>query len=205
MAPVSLPSDERRTPRWFFEACERTWGPFDLDAAADKWNHQVDRYVTAKQDLLKSRPRARRAWLNPPYSRGQLDRFLGFARESVLERRWGRAVCLVPVDPSARWWQRQLETPAKLGRLTAEWLHGHFPAPFTNAIRRSCPILSTTIVYAPTRLRFDEPGGSAHRSTGAKQPSVVVVFDRADVRTPPPFQPVVRVAKASTLLVCSAP
>lgn len=175
---TSLPSDERRTPRWFFEACDRLWGPFDLDAAADGWNHQVDTYVTRKQDLFRLRPCARHVWLNPPYSRGQLDRFLGLARDMVLDGRWGRVVCLVPVDPSSQWWQRQIETPAKRGKLEAQWLYGQLPPPFTHATRRSCPALSITTVFAPQRLRFDEPGGFSHRSTGAKQPSVVVVFER---------------------------
>lgn len=179
MAPVSRPTDERRTPRRFFEACDRLWGPFDLDAAAAKWNRQVERYVTAEQDLFALRPRARRVWLNPPYSRGQLDRFLSFARDSVLRGRWGRVVCLVPVDPSSQWWQRQLETPAKPGRLSAVWLYDRYPKPFGFAHQRSCPALSITTVYVPQRLRFDEPGGFAHRSTGAKQPSVVVVFERS--------------------------
>lgn len=178
MAPVSLPSDERRTPRWFFEACDRLWGPFDLDAAAAKWNAQVDHFISVKGDAFKCKVRARRVWLNPPYSRGQLDKFLGLARSMVLLGYWGRVVCLVPVDPSSRWWQQQIETPAQPGRLRAEWLYDRLPKPFTHAVRRQCPALSITTVYVPQRLRFDEPGSFAHRSTGAKQPSVVVVFER---------------------------
>lgn len=182
MRPVSKPSDERRTPRWFFERCDSLWGPFDLDAAADKWNHQVRRYCTAGGDVLRHPPRARRVWLNPPYSRGQLERFLGLTRSTVLDKLWDRTTCLVPMDPSTDWWKQHVARPE--GRkLRVEWLTGELPPPFhLEAYRLVSEHLVVTIAPPDVRLAFDPPPWLPPRELekfrGAKQPSVVVVFER---------------------------
>lgn len=173
---TSLPSDERRTPRWFFEACSRLWGPYDVDCFAAKWNHQVERYFTKERSFYEWRGRARCGWVQPPYSRGQLFTALGHVRQLVLGGRLERASCLVPVDPSTRWWAAQVTRPEGRRR-AARWLE--LPKPFTDGAHQLISArLAVTIAEVNQRLRFDEPEPWSHRDTGAKQPSVVVTFER---------------------------
>lgn len=179
---MSRPSDERRTPRWFFEACDRLWGPHDVDCFAAKWNHQVETYFTKERSFYAARVRAKRAWVQPPYSRGQLDKALGFVRELVLERRLGRATCLIPSDPSTDWWKQHVARPEG-EKVRVEWLTGELPPPFhLEAYRLVSQHLSVTIAPPDTRLGFDPPPWLPQRELakfrGAKQPSAVVVFER---------------------------
>jgi hypothetical protein len=177
---MSRPSDERRTPRWFFEACDRLWGPFDVDCFAAKWNHQVDRYFTKERSFYDWRGRARRAWVQPPYSRGQLFKSLGHVRQLVLTRRLERATCLVPVDPSTEWWGTHVVRPEGR-RCGARWLE--LPAPFeVEAHQLISEGLAVTIAPPCIRLEFEMPPGTPVRDVqkmhGAKQPSVVVTLER---------------------------
>lgn len=182
MAPVSRPTDERRTPRWFFEACDRLWGPFDADCFAAKWNHQCFRYYSKERSFYEARIYIRRAWVQPPYSRGQLDKALEHVRRLVLERRLGRAACLIPHDPSTDWWKRHVARPEG-AKLHVEWLTGELPAPFNHeAYRLVSKHLAVTIAPPNQRLAFDLPPWLPARELakfrGAKQPSAVVVFER---------------------------
>lgn len=179
---MSKPSDERRTPRWFFEACDRLWGPHDVDCFAAEWNHQVRRYITKERDFYRTNVRARRAWVQPPYSRGQLGQALGHVRQLVLGKWLGGATCLVPMDPSTDWWKQHVARPEgrKLG---VEWLTGELPPPFhLEAYRLVSEQLIVTIAPPDTRLAFDPPpwlpARELQKFRGAKQPSVVVVFER---------------------------
>lgn len=178
---MSRPSDERRTPRWFFEACDRLWGPYELDCFAARWNHQTARFITKEQDFYRWRGRARRAWVQPPYSRGQLDRALGHVRQLVLERRLQAASCLVPVDPSTDWWKTHIARPQG-AKLRVEWLTGELGVPFVEAYRLVSDHLAVTIALPDVRVAFDPPPGTPPRELekfhGAKQPSVVVTFER---------------------------
>lgn len=178
----SLPSDERRTPRWFFRLCSSVWGPFDLDACAAPWNAQVRRYVTKEQDIFAGAPRAQSAWRNPPYSRGNLARHVGQSRQLVLEGEWGRSVNLIPADPSTDWWRRHVAAPE--GRpLRADWLHRTLPGQLGNATRYVSQHLVVTVVLVDERLPYESPSGLICDGAGAMQPSAVVVFERPDVRT----------------------
>ena len=176
---MSKPSDERRTPRWFFERACLVFGECDLDAFAAKWNHQVAEYCTKERSVYEHKPRAKSAWVQPPYSRGQLDRALGFTRWMVLEGRWRRAICLVPMDPSTDWWKQHVARPEGKKR-GATWLSGELPDPFSECYRLVSDLV-VTIAPPDCRLAFDPPPGMPPRELakfrGAKQPSVIVVYE----------------------------
>lgn len=184
----SLPTDERRTPRWFFELVDELFGPFDLDACAARWNAQCSRFITKRDDIFRHHPLSARTWRNPPYSRGNLYAHLEHARETLLlgitEELYAN---LVPADPSTDWWHQHIMRPE--GRpLRAEWLWGRFPKPLTNATSYVSERLVTTVVLVDGRLPFDGPDGPVggdvgdRRPTGAMQPSALVLFNRPDVR-----------------------
>lgn len=111
-------SDEWQTPARIFNYANERYGPFDLDAAAARWNHQCAEYFSKRKSGLRS-GWAKRTWCNPPYSRGFKEKFLAWGRKQlmptgipfVLEL----ACFLVPHDTADGYWRRQVEGPA--GRL----------------------------------------------------------------------------------------
>ena len=58
-----------RTPRAFFEAVAREFGPFDTDAAASAENALAPHFWDEQADALKHDWAGRRIWCNPPYGR----------------------------------------------------------------------------------------------------------------------------------------
>jgi hypothetical protein len=185
----SLPTDERRTPRWFFQLVDELFGPFDLDACAARWNAQCRRFVTKEQDIFAHHPRSRRTWRNPPYSRGNLYSHLEDAREvlinGVTEELYAN---LVPADPSTDWWLENVARPEG-EPVRSDWLWQKYRWPFGNATRYVSQGLSTTVVMVDGRLAFDGPDGPIcsprvdlrqSKAPGAMQPSALVVFERPD-------------------------
>jgi hypothetical protein len=71
----------------------------------------VERYFTKERSFYAWRGRARRGWVQPPYSRGQLFAALGHVRQLVLAGRLEGASCLVPVDQSTDWWEQHVVSP----------------------------------------------------------------------------------------------
>lgn len=174
----SLPSDERRTPRAFFELVNRCFGPVDLDACAAKWNAVVARYVTKREDIFAIHPKSSCCWRNPPYSRGNLYRHLTHARAKVLDGTVRRYLLLVPADTSTAWWHDCIMRPegAPLG---SEFLWRRHPEPLGNGVRFWSDGLQVTVLFVSGRLAFDSPGET--QKAGAKQPSALVVFERPAV------------------------
>jgi phage N-6-adenine-methyltransferase len=110
MGALSL-SNEYRSPERIVSYCDARWGPFTLDVAAASWNAQALRYFTKRQNGLRQ-AWSGRVWMNPPYSRGQLDVWMAKARQEVLERRVELVCCLVPAYTAEGWWHDSVERPA---------------------------------------------------------------------------------------------
>jgi hypothetical protein len=87
------------TPRWVTSAL----GPFDLDpCAADPrpWDHAETNWAEADDGLAPARAWFGRVWMNPPYSKGLVDRFI----DRFVEHNDGIA-CVFP-RTETRWFQR---------------------------------------------------------------------------------------------------
>lgn len=98
----SLKSDWR-TPQDLFDRLNRQWGPFDLDAAASADNALCERFLTVEDDALSKdwAQRASRVFVNPPYGRGTVGRWVQKARaESV---HGCRVVMLLPARTDSAW------------------------------------------------------------------------------------------------------
>lgn len=96
-------SNEWQTPRPLFDHASVLWGPYLIDVCAALWNHQCQLFFTKKRSALKRRWRGR-CWMNPPYSRGSLHRFMGYARHQAFAGYADLVTCLVPSYTSERWW-----------------------------------------------------------------------------------------------------
>lgn len=121
--------DRWMTPRFLGRLLEDyVGGPFELDVAADASNTLAPAFITREQDALSMEdwPACRRAFLNPPFSDGQLLPFIQKAIEQVVERRRIRAMAVVTLaDVSTRYWRaltqaRAVQVQFEGGRWTCD-------------------------------------------------------------------------------------
>lgn len=90
-------NDERRTPRWLFNKLDGLFH-FTLDSAATDKNTLVPaHYFTKEVDGLKQSWANETVWCNPPYSRGQLKKWIS---KSIYESNASTIVMLIPGDCS---------------------------------------------------------------------------------------------------------
>jgi len=104
---IVTPKDEWGTPQWLFDLLDQEFH-FQVDAAATKENAKLPVYF---EDLdavptLKFDWYCKGAWerffLNPPYSAGNIDRFMQKAYEE--SQKGAVVVCLVPCATDTKWW-----------------------------------------------------------------------------------------------------
>lgn len=99
---IITPKDEWGTPPELFKQLDNEFH-FDCDAACTAENRLVDIFYDKAGDALN--PKAdwnSTAYLNPPYSQGNIERFMKKAYEQSQKRT--TVVCLVPVAADTRWW-----------------------------------------------------------------------------------------------------
>lgn len=160
----TIPDDERnywRTPPALYARLNRSYGPFQLDVAANEHNHLCPLWLGPgglAEDALTIPWRVPghigggpvRAFCNPPYSRGMIDRFM---RKGWHEARVGnaRTTFLVLAAVEQPWWHELV------------WDARH---------RRFRP--GVEVEFPEGRVHFLRPNGS--KSGGANFPSVLVTF-----------------------------
>lgn len=104
--------DEWATPPALFQRVNRVW-LLTVDACATAENAKLPRYWTPEQDGLAQSWAGERVWLNPPYSRGQLVRWLAKACEETRDPESGcLVVALLPVATSTVWWREYVAARA---------------------------------------------------------------------------------------------
>lgn len=114
-------TDERSTPQDKFDALNRVFA-FSLDAAATAENAKCKRFFTVEDDALKqdwSTWSERRVFCNPPYSRGELARWIRKAHYEATVR-YVQTVMLLPGDTSTTWFH-EAEQLAFLYHVRGRW------------------------------------------------------------------------------------
>ena len=99
-AEYKTEKDEWETPQWLFDLLDKEF-QFVLDAAASGENRKCQAFY---DKIVSALPRdwAKTTFLNPPYSAGNIDRFM---EKALAESQKGAVVvCLVPVASDTRWW-----------------------------------------------------------------------------------------------------
>lgn len=98
-------SDEWQTPKDLFDALNREFR-FDLDPACNSKNRlcPVGFCSDEGESGLWGEWGRRRAFVNPPYSRGNLDRWCLKCVDSA--DLGATVVALIPCDCSTHWWQK---------------------------------------------------------------------------------------------------
>jgi site-specific DNA-methyltransferase (adenine-specific) len=112
---VENESDIRSTPDEVFKEWDDIFN-FQLDVCANKENAKVCRYLTIKDNGLE-KPWLKRNWMNPPYSKGSIEKWL---KKTLTEQEKGNTtVALLPGDTSTKWYhtfitKNHLATPLPL-------------------------------------------------------------------------------------------
>lgn len=124
-AEEAADTNDRRTPRWFFEQCEARFGAFDLDAAANAENAlcaawlgeggnapdalgvawtqwAIDNWPNLQTSAwTKTKPL--QVWLNCPYGpMGTIPKWIAHARRQR-DQFGTRTLMLLPADTSTEW------------------------------------------------------------------------------------------------------
>src|SRR6185437_15226576 len=111
-------SDERTTPKEFFDTLNSVFH-FTLDAAATKENTLCTAFWTMEDDGLKQ-SWTESTFCNPPYSRGEIIRWVEKARAEYFSD-GNYSVLILPSDVSTKWFEYAHKVCttmyAKLGRL----------------------------------------------------------------------------------------
>jgi len=106
---IVTPKDEWGTPQWLFDLLNEEF-EFDLDAAATKDNYLAFGYFDKTYNALErdwvhydnNGVGFVRVFLNPPYSAGNIDKFM--AKAYVESQKGAVVVCLVPCATDTKWW-----------------------------------------------------------------------------------------------------
>lgn len=128
-------SNEWTTPPDLFARLHAIWR-FNLDPAATRENALCPAFYTAEDDGLAQDWSGQRVFLNPPYSGGQIKKWMKKASEEG-QKPGTVVVCLVPAKTGPAWWQQYVLPFASYiyyipGRLKFGGMPG--PAPFDSAI-----------------------------------------------------------------------
>jgi phage N-6-adenine-methyltransferase len=78
---------------------------FTIDLAAEPKTAKLARFYTPADDALTQSWAGERGFLNPEYSRGRLERWLGKVWQEVSKGGCELVAALVPHDASTRWWR----------------------------------------------------------------------------------------------------
>lgn len=164
-------SDEYKSPRPLFDKLDLAFGRFTLDVAASDSNHLLPEYLTKADDAPSLHVGTHVCWNNPPYSRGNLKRFLRWAQGEV--QRSSPLFCnLVPSYTSEGWWteyvKRQGLRPIAVYETVAEDMDFVW--------RRFADGIEVGVHFVDGRLSFCE--GEDQKADTARYASSVVIFRR---------------------------
>lgn len=104
---IKTEKDSWGTPQWLFDLLDREFH-FNFDAAASYDNGKCNIISSDSLNIPWYKglgmPSGGRVWLNPPYSAGNIDRFMQKAYEE--SQKGAVVVCLVPCATDTKWWHQ---------------------------------------------------------------------------------------------------
>ena len=106
MKPQGTGCNEWYTPSEYVDAARAVMGSIDLDPASNGKAQQIvsaDRYFTEADDGL-SKEWAGRVWLNPPYGRKLIGRFVDKLLRAYRSSAVSQAVMLTHASTDTGWW-----------------------------------------------------------------------------------------------------
>lgn len=162
------PSDLWSTPTDLFNEINENYGPFQIDLCATEENskckYYCDDYLHGDPELydikqpneppyylnvFKEIKDNLICWMNPPYSNP-----LPFIKKAWEDSKYCKIVCLVKVDPSAKWWAVFWDYEQDKGK-------------------EGC-----TVKFLPKRIKFNPPKGWEGKQSSPSFASAVIIMDR---------------------------
>ena len=98
---------EWATPQNVFGPLHEVFG-FTVDVCASHGNAKCERYYTVNEDGLAQDWSSEVVWMNPPYARFVIDKWMRKAYESARDG-GATVVCLIPSSTSTNWWHDYVE------------------------------------------------------------------------------------------------
>lgn len=130
--PTEQSAVEWSTPREFFAPLDEEFG-FTVDVCASAGNAKCARFYTRSDDGLQQDWAGEVAWMNPPYARGVIDKWMRKAFES--SQSGATVVCLVPSSTSTNWWHDYaMKGDVRFVRGRIRFGGSSAPAMFANAV-----------------------------------------------------------------------
>lgn len=104
--------DEWETPQWLFNELNNEF-KFTLDVCATTKNTKCELFFNKKENAL-DRPWFGRCFMNPPYSRGNIDKFVKYAWEEVNIGNAELVVGVLLVRTSTNWFHNWIYGKAEI-------------------------------------------------------------------------------------------
>lgn len=128
-----LQKDLWETPDWLFAKLNLEFG-FTLDPCCETHTAKCKKFYTPKENGLLQSWRDEKVFVNPPYSRGNIDQWMKKCLEEAPYAK--KIVALIPVSTSSKWFHEYV-----LGKTEIRYLKGRvrfrgapFTAPFSSMI-----------------------------------------------------------------------
>jgi phage N-6-adenine-methyltransferase len=120
------------TPAHIFEPLNKEFR-FTLDPCCTNETRKCNWYLTPKQDGLSVCWKDQRVFVNPPYSRDNIDKWV---EKCWKESKHATVVALLPVSTSAKWWHRWIVGKAELRFIErrVRFVGAPYTAPFSSVI-----------------------------------------------------------------------
>lgn len=109
---------------------------FTLDPCSNDENHKCDKYFTVDDDGLSKDWSGETVYMNPPYGRGEIDKWVKKASEESAKENT-QVVALIPASTDTRWFHEYVYNKAKEIRFVKGRLkfgNASTPAPFGSMV-----------------------------------------------------------------------
>lgn len=141
-AVFSSKSDEWATPQDLFDTLHAEYH-FTLDACATRENAKLPVYYSKEEDGLTRSWSRQRVWINPPYTKGQIKRWLAKARQALDSEGCKLVVFLVPARTDTAWFHDYVY---KKPHVEVQFIRGRLKF---GKSRNSAPFPSMLVIMRP--------------------------------------------------------
>lgn len=130
------------TPQWLIDLVKDEFS-IALDVCALPSDAKCRRFITPKQDGLKTPWRTRVgecAWMNPPYVRYVIDKWVERAKLAVYQYHWtDYVVALLPARTDTVWWHKHVADQGEIRFIKGRLKFG--------GAKTSAPFPSALVIY----------------------------------------------------------
>lgn len=125
--------DRWETPTRIFEKLDREFN-FTLDPCCELHTAKCDMFFTEEIDGLSKSWIGENVFVNPPYSRGNIDKWVAKCLSESLSL--STVVALLPVSSSADWWHKYIVGKCEMRFVNKRirFVGAPYPAPFSSVI-----------------------------------------------------------------------